>query len=192
MVPPCNMHFIINPRSLQSAAVQAIDEILHRRGHLSLIAGQPLHPLPKSNAAPSPSKKVKRPSHASDPMPSQNQAPSVARQNTSSTKAVPQRAESSKQASSSQTSQSVAYNLCVLCKQGIHPLNDCPLVRAGSKRCATVPMLLKTAEFHSISSIAEHIALLEKDSDPSSKNITLALRDLLVKAKFKEMSAPGN
>lgn len=53
-------------------------------------------------------------------------------------------------------------------------------------------MLLKTAEFHSISSIAEHIALLEKDSDPSSKNITLALRDLLVKAKFKEMSAPGN
>jgi hypothetical protein len=53
-------------------------------------------------------------------------------------------------------------------------------------------MLLKTPEFHSISSIAAHIALLEKASDPSSKNTTLALRDLLVKAKFQEMSAPGN
>jgi hypothetical protein len=53
-------------------------------------------------------------------------------------------------------------------------------------------MLLKTLEFHSISSIAEYIALLEKDNDPSSKNTTLALRDLLAKAKFKEMSAPGN
>lgn len=164
--------------------MQAIDEILHRRGHLSLIAGQPLHPLPKSNAAPSPSKKVKRPSHANDPMPSQNQAPSVPRQNTSSAKAAPQRAESSKQASSSQTSQSVARVLCALCKQGIHSLNDCPLVRAGSKRCATVPMSLKTPEFHSISSIAAQIALLEKDIDPSSKNTILALRDLLVKPKF--------
>lgn len=46
-------------REFQSAAVQAIDEILQQRGHLSLIAGQPLHPLPKAVIAPPVPKKVK-------------------------------------------------------------------------------------------------------------------------------------
>lgn len=32
---------------LQNAAIIAIDETLHRRGHISLIIGQPLHLLPK-------------------------------------------------------------------------------------------------------------------------------------------------
>jgi len=53
-------------------------------------------------------------------------------------------------------------------------------------------MSLKSQEFQTISSIAAHIALLEKDGDPSAKNTISALRNLLVKTKFTEMSAPGN
>jgi len=130
--------------SIQSAAVQAIDEILHRRGHLSLIAGQPLHPLPKSNVAP-PSKKVKRPSHANDPMTSssRNQPLSVPRQNTSSSKAELQRAESSKQASSAQTSQSVVYT----------PMEWLSHSPCGLKKVRYRAELLTSEEFHTISSI---------------------------------------
>jgi hypothetical protein len=168
------LHADDEPWEERSAAVQAIDEILHKRGHLSLIAGQPLHPLPKSNVSPPPSKKVKRPNHDSMPSTSQNQVPSVPRQqpylqNTSNAKVEAQKAESSKLGS--QKSQAVASGHCVLCKQNFHLLKDCPLVRAGS------------------SSIAAHIALLEKNGDPSSRNAIAVLRDILAKS---QLSAPGN
>ncbi|KIL71765.1 hypothetical protein M378DRAFT_155365 [Amanita muscaria Koide BX008] len=39
------LHSTDEPWEVRSEAIRAIDETLHRRGHLSIIAGQPLHPL---------------------------------------------------------------------------------------------------------------------------------------------------
>jgi chromodomain-helicase-DNA-binding protein 4 len=121
--------------SMKSIAVQAIDEILHKRGHLSLIAGQPLHPLPKSVIAPSIPKKAK----SSGAAPTQSQV----HQNGTSTQfqeGLQRVAGSSKQASSSEPNGSgkkLQTDLlpppCKLCKQP-HSLDNCPVVLAGSAR----------------------------------------------------------
>jgi hypothetical protein len=44
---------------VKCAAVQAIDEILIKRSHIHLIAGQPLHPLTKPVPGPPPPKRIK-------------------------------------------------------------------------------------------------------------------------------------
>lgn len=126
---------------MKSIAVQAIDEILHKRGHLSLIAGQPLHPLPKSVIAPSIPKKAKSSGAASTQ--SQVSLPSERPHQNGKTTQIQQGqrvAGSSKQASSSEPNgpgkkpqTDLLLPPCKLCEQP-HSLDNCPTVLAGSAR----------------------------------------------------------
>ncbi|KAJ3512355.1 hypothetical protein NLJ89_g3566 [Agrocybe chaxingu] len=85
------LHADDEPWEERKAAVQAIDEILHARGHISLIAGQPLHPLAKPIPQPSVPKKAKAPKPISKAGP----------------KSVQERMKSSNHSSSSQASEPV-------------------------------------------------------------------------------------
>ncbi|KAF5352561.1 hypothetical protein D9756_006063 [Leucocoprinus leucothites] len=48
------LHADDEPWEVRSAAIRVIDEVLYSRGHLSLIAGQPLHPMKPQPANPNP------------------------------------------------------------------------------------------------------------------------------------------
>ncbi|KAF8913030.1 SNF2 family N-terminal domain-containing protein, partial [Gymnopilus junonius] len=167
------LHADDEPWEERSAAVKAIDEILHKRGHLSLIAGQPLHPLPKGvSTVPL----LQR----HNPLPSRQYQNNASRSISSNGASSLNHAESSKHASSSQPSahgqdpQKKKFKVasqasCVLCNQGSHLMKDCSIVRAGSK------------------SISAHIKALEVRNDASMQSTIEILRNLLAKAKAREM-----
>ncbi|KDR85372.1 hypothetical protein GALMADRAFT_234197 [Galerina marginata CBS 339.88] len=104
------LHADDEPWEERSAAIQAIDEILHQRGHISLIAGQPLHPVPK--LAPLVPGQQNQPQIAG----SSNPSPSLQQKNPAKKKA-----------------RVVPTSPCVLCDQTPHLMKDCPIVLAGSK-----------------------------------------------------------
>ncbi|KAF8973574.1 hypothetical protein BDZ97DRAFT_1690769 [Flammula alnicola] len=174
------LHADDEPWEERSQAVRAIDEILHKRGHLSLIAGQPLHPLPKSTPAPSLPKKTQRSSDAASMQNHLPVPPPRTAQNSTSTlrQQEPQQAESSKQASVSQLGEQakkkpkvVPNSPCKLCGAAVHSLKNCPLVLAGSK------------------SISANITILENRKDLSLTITIDKLRHLLSKAKARESGA---
>ncbi|KAF9479710.1 hypothetical protein BDN70DRAFT_878461 [Pholiota conissans] len=109
------LHTDDEPWEERSYAVRVIDEILHERGHLSLIAGQPLHPLPKAVVAPPAPKKSKGPEVANSSQIHKEQA-SSSQSNEQKTKVPP--------------------SSCELC-QKLHSLEDCPVVLAGSASIAS-------------------------------------------------------
>ena len=143
-------------------AVQAIDTILRSRGHLNLIAGQPLLPL-VSDVAPQKSKRPKTTNGAS----SSSAGPSTSHQKL----AKPQ-----------------PTSTCVLCdKLPYHSLKDCPKVLAGSVRHVGVDFEWIHAD--SSCSIARQIRLLEGKVDPLSIQMVAALRKLQRKAAARELHA---
>uniref|UniRef100_A0A8H7YAC3 Chromatin remodeling factor mit1 n=1 Tax=Psilocybe cubensis TaxID=181762 RepID=A0A8H7YAC3_PSICU len=149
-------------------AIQAIDEILYQRGHLSLIAGQPLHPLPPG-APPT----VLQPRL---PLPGRSNAqitpnPSVVKLDTTDF----QQAESSKQALAKQDYSKKRQKIstascCPVCGMGNHLLKDCSIIVAGSK------------------SISENIMKLETRlaKEPSLQSTIDIMLNLLKKAKSRE------
>jgi len=140
---------------LQSAAIHAIDEILHKRGHLSLIAGQPLHPIPKGAPVPNTVLGLKQRKAGGSVntngtvLTSQNQGksyyrsrPSLSLGESSKTATLSASSQSQPQAGSSSSikkskvssARQTQSQLCVLCGNPPHFMKDCPIVRAGSKR----------------------------------------------------------
>ncbi|KAF4623265.1 hypothetical protein D9613_002145 [Agrocybe pediades] len=175
------LHADDEPWEERSLAIQAIDEILHKRGHLSLIAGQPLHPIPKAD--PTPTNKIQAPkqSKPSNASTSKVQGPSHYRP---SEAAAPSQSSSNGNAHASGSSSaastvkkqkhkasSASQSECVLCgSRPSHLMKDCPLVKAGSK------------------SIAKQITIFETRArvDPSLNTTVNILRNLLVKYKSVE------
>ncbi|PPQ64493.1 hypothetical protein CVT26_002032 [Gymnopilus dilepis] len=170
------LHADDEPWEERNAAVQAIDEILYKRGHLSLIAGQPLHPLPKAASvqpptqAPLPTRQPQLIASASASMPPK-QAPAPARAGPSTSLASTSQASLPSQDPQKKKQKTAAQAPCVLCNQGSHLMKDCSIVRAGSK------------------SISTHIKLLEAKNDPSMSSAVEILRNLLAKAKARELLA---
>lgn len=94
---------------VKCTAVQSIDHILLNRGHIHLIAGQPLHPLSKPIPGPPPAK------NAQTGTPKERHAPSEEQK---LKRPIP-----------------MPLSPCVLCHSAIqHHFKDCPVIRAGSER----------------------------------------------------------
>lgn len=99
-------------RCIKCTAVQSIDQILLKRGHVHLVAGQPLHPLPKPVPGPPAAKAVK---NAQTGKSKEGHAPSEEQK---LKRAIP-----------------MPPSPCVLCHSNTpHHYKDCQVVRAGSKR----------------------------------------------------------
>ncbi|CAA7268012.1 unnamed protein product [Cyclocybe aegerita] len=159
------LHADDEPWEERKAAVQVIDEILHARGHISLIAGQPLHPLAKPIPQPSVPKKVNASKAISKPGP----------------KSVQDKMKSSNHPSSSQSSESVKKKpvlfaisqagKCVLCgESGPHGAQSCAVAKSDSR------------------SLSTHIRNLETMGDASFTPTINALRSLLSRAKSQEIT----
>lgn len=141
--------------------MEAIDEILHARGDLALIAGQPLHPLRKPILPPTlpsdtvlPSRSVKATfSNASLNKP-RNSASHIINPQPPASVPVPQKrshevaslsrngvgngASSSKQEEpfKKKLKTSAGPGKCPLCgRHEVHILEKCPIVLAGPSRC---------------------------------------------------------
>jgi chromodomain-helicase-DNA-binding protein 4 len=105
---------------IQSAAIKAIDETLHKRGHLGLIAGQPLHPLPTAPMA-----------GASTPAPRAGNARNEEVQSAGSLK----RPGSSAEEKAKKKPKPIPTSSCPICNRSPHHLvKDCPIVAAGPQR----------------------------------------------------------
>ena len=132
---------------LQIAAIEAIDRTLHRRGHLSIITGQPLHPLRRLQSS------IVHPNNGDDhtktltdtrnlgrPGPtiltaatgpsSELISQSIAAVGPSKRPAVgPAVQEQPKMKKAKVTS-----SLCRVCGQTFHLVKDCPVVSDGTQR----------------------------------------------------------
>ena len=105
---------------VQSAAIKAIDETLHKRGHLGLIAGQPLHPLPPAYMA-----------GTSSPAPRAGNARNDDVQSAGSLK----RPGSPANETAKKKPKSIPTSSCPICNRSPHHLvKDCPIVTAGPQR----------------------------------------------------------
>ena len=101
----------------QSAAIKAIDETLHKRGHLGLIAGQPLHPLRAPSVA-----------EASTLLPRAGRGDN---QVSGSLK----RPGSPADEAAKKKSKPIFTSCCPICNRSPHHLvKDCPVVAAGPQR----------------------------------------------------------
>ncbi|EDR15764.1 SNF2 family DNA-dependent ATPase [Laccaria bicolor S238N-H82] len=185
------LHADDEPWEERNVAVRAIDEILNTRGHLSLIAGQPLHPLPKSSILPPPVKKPKYPpqitqisqpstshtpfSRSTDPTkhttsdkhpePQHNPLPGPSSAASSSLS----RSTGAKAVDGSKKKFKTPSVLCPVCHQTpLHLLKDCPLVLEGSK------------------SLSKQIKRLEDDHNPAAAGTLQILRKILAKQIKKE------
>jgi len=116
-------HIVLKFRKLmiiQSAAIKAIDETLHKRGHLGLIAGQPLHPLPTAHVA-----------GVSTPAPRVGNARNEVQSAGSLKRPGPSADETAKKKPKATPTSS-----CPICNCSPHHLvKDCPIVAAGPQRC---------------------------------------------------------
>ncbi|KAF8167730.1 SNF2 family N-terminal domain-containing protein [Crassisporium funariophilum] len=160
------LHADDEPWEERNAAIRAIDEILYKRGHIGLIAGQPLHPVVNTTAPPFKERETVsyNGNAATSSRPRQDVPGSL------NAFAPSQPAESSRK--KAKTAQSYTAT-CLLCHQSPHLIKDCPLVRAGSK------------------SISAHIKVLESKQDPSLANTVNILRNLLAKYKVQELATPS-
>jgi chromodomain-helicase-DNA-binding protein 4 len=187
--------------------VRAIDEILNTRGHLSLIAGQPLHALPKSSILP-PVKKPKYPAQItqiSQPSTSHtpfSQSTDPIKHTTSNKHPQPQHnpqpgPSSAASSSLSKSTGSKAVEglkkksktpsvLCPVCHQTpLHLLKDCPLVLEGSKRLI-VFCLIWQQKLILLPSLSNQIKRLEDDHNPAAAGTLQILRKILAKQIKKE------
>ncbi|KAJ7706367.1 SNF2 family N-terminal domain-containing protein [Mycena rosella] len=170
------------PVERRLAAISAIDEVLHQRGHMSLILGQPLEIVVRSAPGLPPKKKTKpapsRPT-ATAPGPSTAAGNSVASSSTAppqpQTNAV---AGSSKRAPSPvpvanpplKKPRQSSSHACIICEASPHHLaKDCPLVLQGPK---------------SVSLQIKRLDLL-----PGTASTVHILQKILAKQKKKEISA---
>ena len=105
---------------LQSAAIKAIDETLHKRGHLGLIAGQPLHPLrmPSVAEASTSQPRAGRPQNGDNQPSGSLKRPGSPVGETTNKKPKP-----------------IPASCCPICNRSPHHLvKDCPVVAAGPQR----------------------------------------------------------
>ena len=131
---------------LQIAAIETIDRTLHRRGHLSIIAGQPLHPLRRLQGPimhrngdnrtktltdvrnlgrPRPTNPTAATGPSSEPI-----GQSIAAAGPSKRPAVgPPTQEQPKTKKAK-----VTGSLCRVCGQTFHLVKDCPVVSDGTQR----------------------------------------------------------
>ena len=147
--------------------MQAIDNTLQARGHVYLIAGQPLVPL--LNALPK------------QPPPTKMTRPTIP-QGTSG--------KSTNHASSQERHKNPSNtpSPCVLCNSPrSHLYKNCDIVRLGSKRFYTLldSMGVRADRF---CSIIKSIQSLENRKDASLTYVINILRVLLAKAKKREMA----
>ncbi|KAJ7932575.1 SNF2 family DNA-dependent ATPase [Mycena leptocephala] len=164
------------PLEKRLAAISAIDEVLHQRGHMHLVLGQPLEVVERSTADLPPKKKPKPPT-----APEQTSGPSANAVASSSSSRPP--APSNAVASSSKRTLSPAPTAnppqkksrpsasltCIICGTSPHHLaKDCPVVSEGPKR------------------LTREIKRLELI--PGTGSTVEILRKILVKQKKKEMS----
>lgn len=105
---------------LQSDAIKAIDETLYKRGHLGLIAGQPLYPLrvPAVAEASTPLPRVGRPQNDDNQPSGSLKRPGSPAGETAKKKPKP-----------------IPASRCPICNRSPHHLvKDCPVVAAGPQR----------------------------------------------------------
>ncbi|KAJ3555472.1 hypothetical protein NP233_g12200 [Leucocoprinus birnbaumii] len=155
------LHTDDEPWEVRSAAIRVIDEVLYQRGQLSLIAGQPLHPMKPqpTNPNPAPSKPtlvnssapVRPPVQQQITQPQPQQAPrqflappqpQMPIASSSTFPPLPTTGSTSSQVSMPPVTQpkkkKVGYGngdiKCPVCETSpTHLVKDCPAVRAGSK-----------------------------------------------------------
>ncbi|KAG7450689.1 uncharacterized protein BT62DRAFT_985010 [Guyanagaster necrorhizus] len=148
------LHADDEPFEEREAAVEAIDRVLHHRGHLSLITGQPLYPVVKQSMQNFVVKKSKpqlangswpsAAASASAPVAGPSQSSKIQAAASTSVGGAPScTAGSSKRAPSptrliSESAKAKKAKLteepcCVVCEQTYHILVDCPLVKAGPR-----------------------------------------------------------
>ncbi|KAJ7487418.1 SNF2 family DNA-dependent ATPase [Mycena galericulata] len=162
------------PLEKRLAAIAAIDEVLHQRGHVSLVLGQPLEVVERSTVV---TKKAKSPDQASRPFVTSTAAPgnssSAARPPPPQTNAI---ASSSKRALSPDPGNSAqkkprqsVSQACIICGKTPHHLaKDCPVVSEGPK------------------SVSSQIKRL--NSLPGTGATVQILQKILVKQKKKELA----
>ncbi|GLB35984.1 putative class II histone deacetylase complex subunits 2 and 3 [Lyophyllum shimeji] len=181
------LHADDEPWERRTAAIEAIDRTLYQRGHIRLIAGQPLHPLRKSENIPPPSAQNLGPKAAEGPITSSRSAQvpgppqphpaapltteirqsSNAVAGPSKRPASPSHTEQSKPKKSKISSTSALP--CPVCEQVPHHLvKDCPLVAQGPK------------------SITRQIKRLESDPDSVAVATVRVLRKILAKQMKRE------
>jgi len=138
----------------QSAAIRAIDEELFTRGHLSLIAGQPLHPMKPQSKHLLPKTRVPTQPMRRQPMGHPRSHQALYRfaqtysqaQNVPSSSTLPERALAPTSLLSTQysspivksaqkeTVQANGNNRCPVCQRSpVHLAKDCPAIKADSK-----------------------------------------------------------
>ncbi|KAK0478320.1 SNF2 family DNA-dependent ATPase [Armillaria novae-zelandiae] len=181
------LHADDEPFEERRAAVEAIDRVLYHRGHLNLVAGQPLHPVVKQSvqafvvrkpkpqlangsrhfgaiSAPAPiagPSKVQAPADASAGRPSSPMAGPSKR----APSPTPLTSESA-QAKKAKPTENLAP--CIVCGQNYHKLADCPIVKAGPR------------------SIAKEIKRLE--DLPGTGEIVKYLKHVLKREKRRELA----
>ncbi|KAJ7900162.1 SNF2 family DNA-dependent ATPase [Mycena olivaceomarginata] len=168
------------PLEKRRAAIEAIDEVLHQRGHAHLLLGQPLEIVERSTADHPPPKKAK-PSTAQDHVsrPSVSAGIPVASSSTARPPAQSNAVASSSKRALSPTpavnsphkkprASSSTSTTCIICQSSPHHLaKDCPAVSEGPKR------------------ITREIKRLELI--PGTRPTVEILRKILVKQKKKEI-----
>ncbi|KAJ7293407.1 SNF2 family DNA-dependent ATPase [Mycena rebaudengoi] len=174
------LHSDDEPLENRLAAISAIDEVLHQRGHMALILNQPLDIVERSTMAP-PTKKSK--SQAS-PQNSRPSVPSTSRNNAaaSSSHQPPQTAPIASSSKRPPSPTSAEYSQhkksrpssapaapCVICGSSPHHLvKDCPIVNEGPKRVSREIKRLEDANAHA--------------------STVLVLRKILAKQKKQELA----
>ncbi|KAJ7654999.1 SNF2 family DNA-dependent ATPase [Mycena polygramma] len=171
------------PREKRLAAIQAIDELLHQRGHMHLVLGQPLEIVERSVADLPPRKKSKPTAAPDQTARASGPSSTPAGNPTASSSTARPPAQSNAVASSSKRtlSPTPAANpphkkprpssslSCIICGSSPHHLaKDCPVVSEGPKR------------------LAREIKRLELM--PGTGSTVEILRKILVKQKKKELS----
>ncbi|KAJ6627101.1 SNF2 family N-terminal domain-containing protein [Mycena sp. CBHHK59/15] len=125
------------PLDKRLAAISAIDEVLHQRGHLALIQGQPLEIVQRSTAVLPPKKKPKistNPSQASGQTsrPSDSSKASLDAPKASGSNSLP--SSSAVRLQSQSMPVAGPSKPCVICRiSPLHLAKDCPIVAEGPK-----------------------------------------------------------
>ncbi|SJL05568.1 uncharacterized protein ARMOST_08931 [Armillaria ostoyae] len=148
------LHADDEPFEERRAAVEAIDRVLYYRGHLNLVAGQPLHPVVKQpvqtfvikKSKPQLANGLRHSGAISAPAPvagpSKVQAPASAPTGRpSSPMAGPSKRAPSPTPLTSESAQvkkakPTEKAPCIVCGQTYHKLADCPIVKAGPRSIA--------------------------------------------------------
>ncbi|KAF8640689.1 hypothetical protein AX17_000345 [Amanita inopinata Kibby_2008] len=153
------LHAEDEPWDERSTAIRAIDETLYQRGHLSLIAGQPLHPLPASTTLTTETgRRLNRQEIILERKKYDDRLSGLSKR-----PASPVEDSTKKRLKPSVSS-------CPICRHSPHHLvKDCPIVAEGPK------------------SIAQQIRRLEGSSDVAVIQTVDILRKIMNKQKRRDM-----